>query len=421
MRRYNTILIFLFFAATMTYGQSWSGEELNRANTAKDCPYLSQVERDVILYNNLARMYPKRFAQIELRDQAETAYLVSLRQDLNNLSPAQPLYVHRSETESAKCWAAESGRSGIVGHERVGCSTDHVSGNWGENCSYGANTGRAIIIQLLIDEGVVNLGHRRNCLNPNFRSVGVGFDNHSIYHCCCVMDFVDRPGKDYSSHQIVAQDTHPTVPSYSSTPAPDSDSSPVRPAVTPTATTATTQTPNATPDKPKSSYLQRYFDRSGRSMLSYLSVGYMYSCAVRRHLLQLAVLDFRTTLFGASLLNAEFAISPFDRRFSYNPELRIYVPVTKELTVAPYGGASVDASYLAKMLVRSYSYNLYSDFYVNAVFGVAINFSGASSFPVEFKAEYRRRVLPYNVNPSLHSGFYIGAKLYMGQTFNLNK
>ena len=423
MKRYNTILILFFFAATV-FGQNWTSEELNSANTAKDCPYLNQVERDVILYNNLARMYPRKFAQVELRGQVETGYVASLRQDLNNLAPAQPLYVHRSETESAKCWATESGRRGIVGHERVGCSSSHASSSWGENCSYGANSGREIILQLLIDEGIVNLGHRRNCLNPGFMSVGVGFASHSVYTCCCVMDFVVVPGEDYSSHQVIAQST----PAHRTTSAPDSDSSPAVIVATPTTTTTpetttrrVTPTTTTTPEKKKSGYLQRYFDHSGRSMLSYLSVGYNYSAIERRHALELAVMDFRATLFGASLLNAEFSVSPFNRRFAYKPEIRIYIPATKEMAAVLYGGPEVDASYLAHKLVKTYSYNLYSDFYVNAVFGVAFNFSAVASFPLEVKAEYRRRILPGTVDPAQYSGFYFGVKLYMGQAFKREK
>lgn len=415
MKLRHTILYLLLICATWIHGQNWTGEELSRANTAKDCPYMNQVEKDVVLYNNLARMYPAKFAQIELRSQRETAYLTSLRQDLNTMRPAQPLYVNRAETESAKCWAAESGRRGIVGHDRVGCSNNHVSEQWGENCSYGANTGRDIVIQLLIDEGITGLGHRRNCLNPSFQSMGVGFAMHSVYTCCCVMDFVTVSGENYGSQQAKpANSPSPLTAAVTAVPAPDSDSKSV---VQPTPTHRFAQPETATAKPKKSSYLQRYFDHSGKHMLSFLSVGYSYSFWDKHHLLNLSVLDFRATLFGASLLNAEFAIRPFDKRFSYKPEIRVYVPITASISVVPYGGVVVDASYLGQLMSKSYQYNLNTDFYVNIVGGVAFNFSGVAHVPLEIKAEYRYRLLPGTIDPTAYSGFYIGVQLYMVKPF----
>ena len=43
--------------------------------------------------------------------------------------------------------------------------------------------------QLLIDEGVSNLGHRKNILNPKYTKIGVGVDFHPKYEKVIVIDY----------------------------------------------------------------------------------------------------------------------------------------------------------------------------------------------------------------------------------------
>jgi len=68
-------------------------------------------------------------------------------------------------------------------------------GKWlitaGENCAYGTKTGKEIVAQLLIDDGVMNRGHRKNILNPIFKKVGIGYNDEgkAPYGAVSVMDF----------------------------------------------------------------------------------------------------------------------------------------------------------------------------------------------------------------------------------------
>ena len=197
------IFIQLLAVAFKIYSQAWTADELYAANTAASCPFLSQVEKDVVLYNNLARMYPRKFIIVELQGMTETSYLRSLKQDLNRLQPLPALLVNREETDLARCWAEQSGRIGVTGHNRTGCDDFFLGGYGGENCSYGMRNGRDIIIQLLIDENISNLGHRKNCLSPQFVSVGVATAAHKVYGFCCVMDFTSQDGVSYRSNATV--------------------------------------------------------------------------------------------------------------------------------------------------------------------------------------------------------------------------
>jgi len=62
-------------------------------------------------------------------------------------------------------------------------------GSAGENIGTGYDTGKAMVMQYLIDDGVSDRGHRKNLLNKAFKKVGLGFGPHKIYKWMNVVDF----------------------------------------------------------------------------------------------------------------------------------------------------------------------------------------------------------------------------------------
>ena len=92
--------------------------------------------------------------------------------------------------------ANDIGPRGIAAHDGSDGSTMKSRierhGSWngriGENISFGKDTGRDIILQLIVDDGVPGRGHRTNCFNPDFNVVGVATGTHKVYNFCCVMD-----------------------------------------------------------------------------------------------------------------------------------------------------------------------------------------------------------------------------------------
>ena len=58
-----------------------------------------------------------------------------------------------------------------------------------ENCGYGVYNGKDAVNQLLIDESVSNLGHRKNILNPKYTRIGVGINFHPKYEKVIVIDY----------------------------------------------------------------------------------------------------------------------------------------------------------------------------------------------------------------------------------------
>ena len=60
----------------------------------------------------------------------------------------------------------------------------------GENISFGQNSGRDVIIQLLVDDGVPSRGHRSNMLSTDFKFVGNHSGPHKSYNMLTVIDYV---------------------------------------------------------------------------------------------------------------------------------------------------------------------------------------------------------------------------------------
>jgi hypothetical protein len=190
------VLHLILLLGYISYAQDWTEEQLKNANTAADIEYLTDVEKDAIKYINLARLYPKQFAKIELKDYygpekygnylKGSKYLKSLKSDLETMDAVEALKFDKALYENAKCFAKESGENGTTGHKRIKCP----KGNYAECCSYGMNTGKDIALQWLIDHDVPSLGHRINCLNGRYTKIGLSVHTHKVWDWCAVADLI---------------------------------------------------------------------------------------------------------------------------------------------------------------------------------------------------------------------------------------
>lgn len=89
------------------------------------------------------------------------------------------------------------GRKGIIGHKGTDRSTiaTRVSGygTWrgyiAENISHGPEAAREIVIQLLVDDGVPDHGHRKNILENQFAYIGIAVGRQRTFSTMCVMNF----------------------------------------------------------------------------------------------------------------------------------------------------------------------------------------------------------------------------------------
>ena len=86
---------------------------------------------------------------------------------------------------------------GAVGHHGPGRSNPGsrisrygvVAQGWAENIAYGQHSARAIVMALIIDDGVPGRGHRRNIFNPNYNAAGAAYGPHARYGSVCSIDF----------------------------------------------------------------------------------------------------------------------------------------------------------------------------------------------------------------------------------------
>lgn len=116
---------------------------------------------------------------------------------LSRVKPVPPLTWSEGLAAAAAELAEEQGRSGVTGHtgrqshgmqERV-----ERHGEWdgriGENIAYGPEGPRNMVMQLIIDDGVPNRGHRINTFSPSYKTAGVACSSHPRFGNMCVVDF----------------------------------------------------------------------------------------------------------------------------------------------------------------------------------------------------------------------------------------
>jgi len=83
----------------------------------------------------------------------------------------------------------DQGPKGVTGHGGTDGSSpfDRMNryGSWGgsaaENLAYGKSDGEGFMLQLYIDDGVPDRGHRKAILNPNLKMVGMHHCDHKGY------------------------------------------------------------------------------------------------------------------------------------------------------------------------------------------------------------------------------------------------
>jgi uncharacterized protein YkwD len=107
-----------------------------------------------------------------------------------------PLQTSRLLAAAAQDHADDQGPRGLVGHQSASGATpsQRVVARGGgpyisETISYGSTSARAVVRQLVVDDGVPDRGHRLALLSSDFRYAGAGCGPHAVYVAMCVVDF----------------------------------------------------------------------------------------------------------------------------------------------------------------------------------------------------------------------------------------
>ena len=172
-------------------------------DSARDVPYMSNAEKQVVYFLNLARRDPKDFVEKYISSCRTTAEGEECYREMRKTAPMSVLKPSRTLSLAAQDHARDKGETGREGHTGSNGSTleNRIAryGSWsyttGENCAYGYDSAESIVVALLLDVGIPDRGHRKNILHPDFRFVGIGIRPHTSYKTNCVQDFAGGADK----------------------------------------------------------------------------------------------------------------------------------------------------------------------------------------------------------------------------------
>jgi hypothetical protein len=175
---------------------------LSLMSFAKPAAASGGLEAAVLDEVNFARTQPAEYARVlrqrapemigeDPRDVAEAVAFLSRQK------PLPPLAADGKLARAAGAHATAQGRAGQVGHT----SPDGLgfiqrmeingirAGAVAENISYGYDSPRAVVRQLIVDTGVPDRGHRKNLFGPAYEAAGVSCAPHKQWGAMCVIDF----------------------------------------------------------------------------------------------------------------------------------------------------------------------------------------------------------------------------------------
>ncbi|EDY15781.1 SCP-like extracellular [Chthoniobacter flavus Ellin428] len=165
--------------------------------------HASDLSEQVLAEINLARTAPQQYAQI-VASQAGNSHggegdraVAEAVHFLQKARPLPPLTPSTGMSRGALSYVLESGPTGGRGHRGADGSLpwDRMArfgrqiGQAGENIDYGVHDARAIVIRLIVDDGVRDRGHRKNIFSSSYHVAGAATGYHATYGAMCVIDF----------------------------------------------------------------------------------------------------------------------------------------------------------------------------------------------------------------------------------------
>jgi len=221
-------LLFLIFSSQVN-AQKWTDAEFRKANTAANASYLSNEEKNIVMYINLIRIDGEKFyytfledyinnynAKVrkyrnynELRITKNNSYYTSLLKHLRGVKNLQMFYPDDKLTSLSRNHAQDLNRNNLDTHESSNgdkfskrLSRYFPNKAMSENIDFGYSNSLDIVCHLLLDCGVPSLGHRFNLLDQKYKlnTVGVSIQPHPSYTWCAVIDFVAQPAS-YANNQ----------------------------------------------------------------------------------------------------------------------------------------------------------------------------------------------------------------------------
>jgi uncharacterized protein YkwD len=196
----SAILVMLFASPAFASGEKEGGGASGAAviremNLARQNPalYATFVQELRSRMNGNAMVLP---GGTRVRTKEGTAALDEAIRFLQKAQPLPPLTLSRGMSRAAAdhCADQADGGFGHAGRDRSHAN-DRIArygtatGGWAENISYGKSSARAVVLALIIDDGLPARKHRKNIFNPNYNFAGAAFGRHARFGTMCSMDF----------------------------------------------------------------------------------------------------------------------------------------------------------------------------------------------------------------------------------------
>lgn len=181
---------------------TFSIQEIELANNLSQEKSRTKQENLFVYYLNLVRLNPIAFKNKYLLPWVDSTkfpknkYLSSLIEDLGKLKNCGLVKYDPQLFSIANKHAMDMGKLGRIGHvssqgknykQRI-TEDLKVYALLKEACQYGYEDGLSIVIDLLIDDGIENLGHRKSLLDCDLDKVGISIEPHKKYKVNAVVE-----------------------------------------------------------------------------------------------------------------------------------------------------------------------------------------------------------------------------------------
>jgi len=220
-KKWLSLILLLAITCVYIYTNPYTEEEdetlsLKLNDGVEELDFLAELEKEVIIELNRARTDPAGYAEFveDFKKHYVGKYIylpgrnpIITREGapavneaieyLKSAQPVPPLRVSKGLSYAARDHVEDQGPTGLTGHygsdksspkERID-RFGKCGAAYGENINYGNRSARQIVMQLIIDDGIMDRGHRKNIFKAQFRVVGVSYGPHHSYGRMCVMDF----------------------------------------------------------------------------------------------------------------------------------------------------------------------------------------------------------------------------------------
>jgi len=181
----------------------FSESTIQKAQSNDEVAFMTDAEKEVVFYTNLVRMEPQIFLEtivkpyVRINYPYRNYYVKTLMNDLKSAQPVGLLVMKQDLFVMSRNHQVDIGKNSIKGHKGSKGKTftkrakPLMQTYYGvsENIGLGYETPIENVLELLIDDGVVNLGHRMTLLSAKYNCVGVAMGSHATYRTGCVMDF----------------------------------------------------------------------------------------------------------------------------------------------------------------------------------------------------------------------------------------